>query len=132
MKKNIIILMLAMTGFLFASVQNINAQQNYGITVAWVDDNCQCNEPYYGFVMVFVINTETNDTIINEPWTRDDTSPHYFSGSAPIVTDCYCYSVNAAVYYQDGSVCCQGTKIETWWGQWLINCNKTITIDTMN
>jgi hypothetical protein len=130
MKKNIIFLMLALAGFIFVGVQSVNAQQNYSITVTWNNSNCQCSEPNYGYVMVFVINTETNDTIINEPWTRDDTSPHLFTGSAPIETDCNCYSVNAAVYYQDGSVCCQGTKVETWQGQKLIS-GGTIPITNM-
>ncbi len=116
-----------MAGLLFAGVQRVNAQQNYTIEVDWNEEVCECNEPNYGYVKVFVINTLTNDTIINEPWTRDDTSPHVFMGSAPIDSECFCYSVNAAVYYQDGSVCCQGTNSQIWWGQDLIS-GETINV----
>ncbi len=120
--------MIALAGFMFVGVQSVNAQQTWEIEVTWNDLNCQCSEPYSGFVMLTVTNTETSVTIINKPWVRDDVSSHIFTGSAAIETDCDCYLVFAAVYYQDGSVCCQGSNSVTKQGQALID-GTSINVD---
>ena len=110
------------------SMMTLNAQQTYYINVGWIDNDCQCNEPYDGYVKAIVIDTRTNDTIINTPWTHDDVTPHLFTGSASFIWDCNCYQVYAAVYYNDGSICCSGTKSETWSGEYLMNPSNNIVV----
>ena len=104
---------------LFGLSLTLEAQQSYSITVNWDDSNCDCDE-YTGYVKTSVIDTRTNDTIINTPWTQDNITPHVFTGSASIVWDCSCYYVIGAVYYNDGTICCQGIDGELKQGQQLI------------
>ncbi|MBW6461357.1 MAG: hypothetical protein K0B08_12365 [Bacteroidales bacterium] len=124
MKTIIVITVFALCSI---SMMTLNAQQTYYINVGWNDDDCQCNEPYDGYVKVIVIDTRTNDTIINTPWTHNNVSPHLFTGSASIVWDCRCYNVIGAVYYNDGSICCQGLDAYLKQGQDLID-GTSITV----
>jgi hypothetical protein len=115
--KTVILFVFCMT--LSSLSITLEAQQTYSITVNWNDEKCDCDE-YTGYVKTIVIDTRTNDTIINTPWTQDNITPHLFIGSASIVWDCNCYYVIGAVYYNDGTICCQGINGELRQGQQLI------------
>lgn len=104
----------------------LEAQQSYSITVGQDDSKCDCGE-YTGYVKTIVIDTRTNDTIINTPFTQDNASPHLFNGSASIVWDCRCYNVIGVVYYNDGTICCQGIDAYMKQGQELID-GTSITV----
>jgi hypothetical protein len=118
--KKIIFTLVIMMALVFIGLQSAFAQQNYNITVQWNDGNCQCGPSVDKFVKLLVINTNTNDTIINTPWKHASGFSHQFTGTAEIYYDCDCYSVNAAVYYYDESVCCQGVESDSWDGDKVI------------
>jgi hypothetical protein len=125
MKTLIILLLFALC---IISTMSLKAQQTYYINVGWIDNDCQCNDPHDGYVKAIVIDTRTNYTIINTAWTHDNATPHQFTGSASIIWDCNCYNVYAAVYYNDGSICCTGTNSATWSGQYLMYLYNSIFV----
>ena len=126
MKKNIIILIFAMAGFLFAGVQSNNSQKNvdYSVTFEWNDNNCSCSEPVTKYVKFIIYTYPGSDFVDDSDWEQPTSNPNTIYENGPIRNDCIsdCYIVFAYVKYIDGSgICCEGSANETCTGQELIS-----------
>lgn len=112
MKKNIIFLMIALAGFMFAGVQSANAQMygEYHVTVEWNDDNCDCSDPVTKRVRVVITSYPGGDPVDDSGWKITTSSPYTYDGDVNL-DDCAepCYTVTVYIAYSDNSgPCCAG------------------------
>ena len=113
MKKNIIFLMFAIAGLLFAGVQNVNAQI-YGedhVTFGWNDGNCDCSEPLTKLVRVVITTYPGGSPVDDTNWYTPHYNPETYDGDVNL-DDCEeaCYTVTVYIAYSDNSgTCCTGS-----------------------
>ena len=124
MKKNIIILVFAMAGLLFAGVQSANAQTDgaFSVKFGWNDNNCNCSEPVTKWARVIITEYPGGDPVDESEWYEPSSNPETYDGEADLV-DCNnpCYTVTVYIVYEDNTgYCCTGSDSANVTGQQLV------------
>jgi hypothetical protein len=123
MKKNIIFLMIALSGFLFIGVQSANAQIDgpYQVSFGWDDSNCNCSDPVTKLVRVVITTYPGGLPVDDSDWDTPSGNPETYDGETELI-DCGepCYTVTVFVVYLNNSVpCCSGYSSENVRGEQL-------------
>jgi hypothetical protein len=118
MKKNIIFILIALAGFMFAGVQSANAQIDYDVNISWDDSNCSCSDPVTKYARVILTYESTSTVLDDSGWYRVYGDDDDFSSNAAIYLDAqHTYRLSVAIaYYSGGNVCCSGTRSELYDG----------------
>ena len=118
MKKNILFIMIALAGFMFAGVQSVNAQMSYSVNFSWNEYNCSCSDPVTKKARVILTDVVTNATLDDSGWYKVSGLADLYESNAAIVFDTKDrYRLTIAVVYMNGTtVCCSGSKNSVWDG----------------